>query len=449
LTTTGTAAELFYAKQAMFASSPFIISLMSFAFWYYQGWRKGTLFFEKRRTEKTTTVKDKFILTCTTVIYLIFPTLCTQTFQVFYCRRIGGMQYLAADLEEPCYEGRHLLMVVTLGISQLLAFVIGLPALVFIFLHRNKHLDVGGLHKHAVIVRYGLFFGAYKDETYFWEIIITGRKISIIALSVFGPGLGTERQVQMVLAVLLVCISFEIAGDPYKLVDDSFRILSRLEIAALFVQWSTMWGGSMIFASQDPESEGFVIFLSVILAAENIVLILWSLAHLAIAYKSENKEAKSKKSVTSERNSVWDLVSDTTQWVTSQLSSESARQARMKSRTVDSTDPRIQSMQNPLEQPVIELKDMAGREDERDGSEGARAGDRMSAGMQPPPPAPTKKKSDVQNVSQGEVKMDEKKKPANDGKIRSDIEAQYGHAKTLPRDMKSIKTKRVKEKKAK
>ena len=77
------------------------------------------------------------------------------------------------------------------------------------------------------IVRYGLFYGAYKDESYYWELVITFRKISIIALSVFGPAMGTERQTQMVLAVLFICISLEIAGDPYKLVDESFRILGR------------------------------------------------------------------------------------------------------------------------------------------------------------------------------------------------------------------------------
>merc|ERR1712166_822826 len=82
-------------------------------------------------------------------------------------------------------------------------------------------LEDGSLTKHATIVRYGLFYGAYNEETYYWELVITFRKISIIALSVFGPAMGTERQTQMVLAVLFICISLEIAGDPYKLVDEN------------------------------------------------------------------------------------------------------------------------------------------------------------------------------------------------------------------------------------
>ena len=117
----------------------------------------------------------------------------------------------------------------------------------------------------------------------------------IVALSVFGPGLGTERQTQMVLAVLLVCISLEIAGDPFKLVNDRFRVLSRLEIATLFVQWATMWSGSMIFASQDPDSKPFVVFLTVIVAIVNVGMLVWLVAQFFSEYAHEQKEEAAKK----------------------------------------------------------------------------------------------------------------------------------------------------------
>jgi hypothetical protein len=203
--------------------------------------------------------------------------------------------YLAADMEEPCYVDRHLNMVLLLGVTQLLVFVIGLPMLVLVLLRRNKYQDGGGLKKHATIVRYGLFYGAYKESAYYWEIVLTARKIMIVALSVFGPGLGTERQVQMVLAVLLVCISLEIAGDPFKLLNDRFRVLSRLEIATLFVQWATMWSGSMIFASQDPDSKPFVVFLTVIVAIVNVGMLVWLVAQFFSEYAHEQKIKAAKK----------------------------------------------------------------------------------------------------------------------------------------------------------
>jgi hypothetical protein len=240
LSTTRSAAELFYSKQATYAFAPFIASVVAFVFWYLKGFCSGESFFSKRSQPTDTTIKDKCILTIGTVVYFMFPTLCTNAFSIFHCRTVAGQMYLAADMEEPCYVGRHLYMVLLLGLSQLLTYVFGLPLLVLVFLRRNKLLGGGGLQKHTTIVRYGLFYGAYKESTYYWEIVLTARKIMVVALSVFGPGLGTERQAQMVLAVLLVCISLEIAGDPFKLFNDRFRILGRLEIATLFVQWATM-----------------------------------------------------------------------------------------------------------------------------------------------------------------------------------------------------------------
>jgi len=299
LSTTQSAAELFYSKQITFALAPFIVTVISFLFWYLKSCRRRVSFFAKRTRSNVTTPKDKFILTICTIIYLLFPTLCTQSFEIFHCRSVAGQQYLAADMEEPCYEGRHLTMVLLLGVSQLLAFVLGLPILVLLFLRRNKYLDSddqenGGLKKHATIVRYGLFYEAYKEDTYYWEIVITWRKIMIVALSVFGGEMGIERQVQSVLAVLLVCISLEIAGDPFQLITNRFRILGRLEKATLFVQWATMWCGSMIYASQDRASKGFVMFLSFVVAVLNIGMLLWLGVRLLLECNQERQEQKRK-----------------------------------------------------------------------------------------------------------------------------------------------------------
>ena len=301
-------------------------------------------------------------------------------------------------------------MVVLLGISQVFLFVVCLPSLVFVLLYRNNNLEDCGLSKHAAIVRYGLFYGAYKNETYYWELVITFRKISIIALSVFGPSMGTVRQTQMVLAVLLICISLEIAGDPYKLVDESFRILGRLEIASLFVQWSTMWGGSMIFASQDPQSQGFVMFLSVIIAIENIVLLVWSFMQFVAAYKSESDAEKAREleeelaangGFNVKRETLLDIVHDKTRWIQLQLSGKETTQRRLRSRTVSSKNLTNQTNLNPLEGIQLSTFDDnvtkrgggggSSRNEDREEENAARVGDQRSPGMQPPPTAPTRR----------------------------------------------------------
>jgi hypothetical protein len=155
-------AELFYAKQAGFAALPFGAILVAFLFWWGYGVVKKTPFLAKRRMvgpQMSTTPKDKFVVTVGVVIYLIFPQLCGQAFQMFDCKTIAGVQFLSVDLEEPCYEGDHLTAVLTLGIGQFVVFVVGLPVLVLLFLQRNRRIS-SGLDRHVVQVRYGLFFGA-------------------------------------------------------------------------------------------------------------------------------------------------------------------------------------------------------------------------------------------------------------------------------------------------
>ena len=98
---------------------------------------QGVDFFAKRSHPKMITPKDKFIVTITAIMFLIYPTLCYQALSLFRCRHVGKELYLYADLEEPCYRGRHLAMLLSLGVTQLVIYVIGLPLSTLLFLWRN------------------------------------------------------------------------------------------------------------------------------------------------------------------------------------------------------------------------------------------------------------------------------------------------------------------------
>ena len=76
LSTATSAAALYYSKQQMFAALPFLICFISFLFWWLIGRVKKQPFFRKRTAPTDKTHKDKFIVTITSVLYLIYPTLC-------------------------------------------------------------------------------------------------------------------------------------------------------------------------------------------------------------------------------------------------------------------------------------------------------------------------------------------------------------------------------------
>ena len=289
LSTTTSAAELFYSKQALFACFPFIIIFASFCTWFiYATCIEGVNFFAKRVTPSSSTAKDSFIITVGTVLYLIFPTLINGSFQLFDCRTIDNpdVKWLYVDLEEQCYVGRHFEMMLLLGVSQLMLYVVGLPLLMLFFLVRNsKQLD-----KHATKNRYGMFFASYKKKRYYWEMLLSLRKISIVALGVFGPVVGPVRQSQLAQFILLICIVLEIVGKPYSEETKRHEILDKLETAVLMVLWGNFGGGTMIYESiemGDGVSASIVTILTVLLNSLMIVvLIIFYLR--AVCYENRN-----------------------------------------------------------------------------------------------------------------------------------------------------------------
>ena len=145
---------------------------------------------------------------------------------------------------------------------------------------------------------------SYTDETYYWEIVLTARKVGIVAISVFGRVIGTQRQAQVALLILFLCISIEIAARPYKIATERHKVLGRLELATLFSLWGTMWCGTLIFASQSPGDEGFVVFLSLLVACINIGILAWLIYRLIAECLFENKDTKAGRVVMRRMNSL-------------------------------------------------------------------------------------------------------------------------------------------------
>ena len=171
--------------------------------------------------------------------------------------------------------------------SFLLSDVIGLPIALLLLLHRNR----GNLNSHVTKVRYGLFYSTYSDNRFYWEIILLARKISIVALGLFGPILGTLQQAEMSLLVILACILLEIKGAPYRKSSPRHSMLPKLEISCLCTEWITMWSGIMIFSSMESRNhETPTILLSGIIILTNITMMGWLSWTFVCEYFIEHKE---------------------------------------------------------------------------------------------------------------------------------------------------------------
>ena len=103
-----------------------------------------------------------------------------------------------------------------------------------------------------------------------------------------------------------------------------------------------MWCGSMIYASQDPDSSGFVVFLTVVVATMNIGMLVWLVLRLLGECVREQRESrrgkKSGEGGGGGGNRVIEMVLDLDlamkRWRSRRMTDE-ARQTRIRRRTID------------------------------------------------------------------------------------------------------------------
>ena len=112
----------------MFTCMPFIIYLISIFFWGTYG-RCARVHAQERN--------DKATATTIIVLFLFYPTIVSVIAQSINCVEIEGEFRLFQDYEEICYEGTHLLMILSVSVPGLLAWAIGIPVYALIRLYSN------------------------------------------------------------------------------------------------------------------------------------------------------------------------------------------------------------------------------------------------------------------------------------------------------------------------
>mgnify|MGYP001233192005 CR=1 FL=1 len=159
----------------------------------------------------------------------------------------GGGRRVDVNLEvrcrigqEVCFEERHLSYFLGLTLPQILLYIIGLPVAAFVLLRRNKeriiHQDM------SFHMRYGFLFYGYRLE--WWESVTASRKVVVVLIGTLGTLLNSVyMQAFLALLVIFVSIFIHLSCEPFDVGDDSGRLLHRLELGALTMNFLTFWGG--------------------------------------------------------------------------------------------------------------------------------------------------------------------------------------------------------------
>jgi len=145
-----------------------------------------------------------------TIVFLLYPGICTRVFTTFKCQRIGEHLYFMADYSHLCYEGDHQIMVVLMYVCMGL-FVLGIPigSTLVLYFHRELHrvddetaspeLQVRGKRFETI---YGALYDAYEPKYWWFESAIMINKALLTGgLVLVAPGSSVQILVGLVLAL--------------------------------------------------------------------------------------------------------------------------------------------------------------------------------------------------------------------------------------------------------
>ena len=278
-----TDADVFYGIAITWGIAPPLLLLACFLTWH---------FIDKLTCFRVSDLNIKIQTSSVALLYLLWPSLASQTFSLFACRSVcdNDSTYLRADLDVKCGEGKQLYYALALGLPMLFIYVLGLPFAAFlkihamnkmlvrrkkIFHHDNEDLTVF-YADHQV---YGMFYSAFRKDTWWWEGTVAMRKIVIAMIGVFGAEM--ESMQVLITLMLVVCIII-ITAQVRPFGGLKHGMLHTLEMSSLMATFLTLWAGSVfnIFPRcEDPEQgEGITILwcdvLSVVVGVVDVGVVV-------------------------------------------------------------------------------------------------------------------------------------------------------------------------------
>lgn len=271
---------LVFTKTLFFMLFPLAMFLLAALFWgcvhlarprLPLGWRVDP-----------STCWDRFVMSVVVVAFMVHPTLTKNTMSLFTCRQLGTASFLVSDLDIPCFSSQHSSWVLALALPALLLYVIGIPCAAFLLLYRQReHLrgeraEAGGDVPLPVRKKLGFLFNGFKPAFYYWEVVISMRKVPpppfltcgkscggwshafvvhwhghplpcvahvpscaqvfLILVSIFLVSGGVQVQALIGVLVIVVCLTLHIWADPYE-----DPVLGRLDGYALLTSFFTLY----------------------------------------------------------------------------------------------------------------------------------------------------------------------------------------------------------------
>ena len=163
--------NVYYTKLVMIAALPILISVISYFYWIFRGSLAESYNFLKREVFTTIIV----------LFFLVYPTIVKFMFSNFSCVKIDKMSsYLNENSFIECWSLNHKKFSFIVVVPSIILWVIGVPTILLLIMTKNKRR----LHLDFYRVVFGFLYNGYRQDKYYWEIIIMYRKIILITITV-------------------------------------------------------------------------------------------------------------------------------------------------------------------------------------------------------------------------------------------------------------------------
>jgi len=114
---------------------------------------------------------------------LMYLPLCGRTFDMLRCTTVtDGLQRLSKDPDLVCYEGLHQSFMPVVALA-LIIYVIGVPTSYIIVLYRGYRQNM--LYEKDHLRRWGLLYGRFEHEYFYWELMIMCRRMCVVMVKIF------------------------------------------------------------------------------------------------------------------------------------------------------------------------------------------------------------------------------------------------------------------------
>lgn len=117
---------------------------------------------------------------------------------------------------------------------------------------------------------FGFLYSTYEAKYYYWELIVSLRKVAFAFVSVVLRPIGVDVQATTGLFVLVVCLALQERYAPYE--DD---LVNKVESLALYTAFGTLLCGVYLYS--DNLSLAFKQFFSFLIIGLNVALLIFAL----------------------------------------------------------------------------------------------------------------------------------------------------------------------------